>query len=59
MSQLANASCSKSSVLTWRHGSHIAVQNNETEAMLVSLTNLVEVELFSYVNTFFYSNKSA
>jgi len=48
------------SVFTWRHGSHIgAVQNNETAAMLVFQTNPVGVELFSYVNTFFYSKKFA
>ena len=32
-------------------------QNNETAAMLVSQTNPVGVGLFSYVNTFFCSNK--
>ena len=34
-------------------------QNNETAAMMVSQTNPVGVELFSYVNAFFYSNKFA
>ena len=34
-------------------------QNNETAAMLVSQTNPVGVELFSYVNSFFCSNKFA
>ena len=34
-------------------------QDNETIAMLVSLTNPVWVELFSYVNPFFRSNKVA
>ena len=34
-------------------------QNNETAAMLVSQTNPVGVELFSYVNAFFGSNKFA
>ena len=34
-------------------------QNNETAAMLVSQTNPVGVELFSYVNVFFCSNKFA
>ena len=34
-------------------------QNNETAAMLVSQTNLVRVELFSYGNAFFCSNKFA
>jgi len=34
-------------------------QNNETAAMLVFQTNPVGVELFSYVNTFFCSNKFA
>ena len=34
-------------------------QNNETAAMLVYQTNPVGVELFSYVSTFFGSNKFA
>jgi len=34
-------------------------QNNETAAMLVYQTNSVGVQLFSYVNTFFCSNKFA
>ena len=34
-------------------------QNNETAAMLVSQTSPLGVELFSYVNTFFCSNKFA
>ena len=34
-------------------------QNNETAAMFVSQTSPVRVELFSYVNAFFYSNKFA
>ena len=34
-------------------------QNNETSAMLVSQTSPVGVELFSYVNAFFCSNKFA
>ena len=34
-------------------------QNNETAAMLVSRTNPVGVELFSYANAFFCSNKFA
>ena len=32
-------------------------QNNETAAMFVSQTSPVGVELFSYVNAFFCSNK--
>ena len=32
-------------------------QNNKTAAMLVSQTNPLGVELFSYANVFFYSNK--
>ena len=32
-------------------------QNNETAAMLVSQTSPVGVELFSYANAFFCSNK--
>ena len=32
-------------------------QNNETAAMLVSQTGPLGVELFSYANAFFYSNK--
>ena len=34
-------------------------QNNETAAMLVSQTSPVGVELLSYANTFFCSNKFA
>ena len=34
-------------------------QNNETADMLVSQTSPVGVQLFSYVNTFFCSNKFA
>ena len=34
-------------------------QSNETAAMLVFQTNPVGVELFSYVNAFFCSNKFA
>ena len=34
-------------------------QNNEMAAMLVSQTSPVGVELFSYVNAFFCSNKFA
>ena len=34
-------------------------QNNETAAMLVSQINPLGVELFSYANAFFCSNKSA
>ena len=34
-------------------------QDNEVVAMLVSQTNLVGVELFSYANTFFCFNKFA
>ena len=36
----------------------LVFQNNETAAMLVNQTNPVGVELFSFVNTFFCSNKS-
>ena len=34
-------------------------QNNETAAMLVSQTSPLGVELFSYANAFFWSNKFA
>ena len=34
-------------------------QNNKTAAMFVSQTSPVRVELFSYVNAFFCSNKFA
>ena len=34
-------------------------QNSETAAMLVSQTNPLGVELFSYTNAFFGSNKFA
>ena len=37
----------------------LVFQNNETEAMLVFQTSPVGVELFSYVNAFFCSNKFA
>ena len=36
-----------------------ASQNNKTAAMLVSQTNPVGVELFSYANAFFCFNKFA
>ena len=42
---------------SWR--AILVSQNNETAAMLVSQTNPVGVELFSYGNAFFYSNKFA
>jgi hypothetical protein len=37
----------------------LVFQNNETAAMLVFQTNPAGVELFSYVDTFFCSNKFA
>ena len=37
----------------------ILSQNNDTAAMLVSQTSPVGVELFSYANAFFCSNKLA
>ena len=37
----------------------LVIQNNETEAMLVNQTNPVGVQLFSFVSTFFCSNKFA
>ena len=37
----------------------LVFQNNETAAMLVYQTNPVGIELFSYVKTFFSSNKFA
>ena len=37
----------------------LVFQNNETVAMLVYQTNPVGIELFSYVKTFFSSNKFA
>ena len=52
-------------ILTNRVFSHdvtaaiLVSQNNETAAMLVSQTSPVGVELFSYVNAFFCSNKFA
>ena len=39
------------------YGSHTVVANNETAAMLVYEINPVRVQLFSYVNTLFCSNK--
>ena len=58
------------SVFTWHHGGILVFQNNkmaailvsqnkETAAMLVSQTNPAGVELFSYVNDLFCSNKFA
>ena len=44
----------KQIVLTWRHGGHICVQNNEPAAMFVYKKNPVGIELFSHVKTFFY-----
>ena len=43
--------------MTSRYGRHILFQNNKTAAMLVSQANRVGVELFSYVNAIFCSNK--
>ena len=37
----------------------LVFQNTETVAMLVYQTNPVGVQLFSYINTFFSSNKFA
>ena len=37
----------------------LVFQNNETAAMLVFQSNPVGVELFSYINTLFCSNKLA
>jgi len=37
----------------------LVFQNNDTTAMLVYQTSPVGVQLFSYVNTFFCSNKFA
>ena len=37
----------------------LVFQNNETAAMLVFQTNPVGIELFSYVNAFFCSNRFA
>ena len=37
----------------------LVFQNNETAAMLVFQTNPVGVEIFSYINTLFCSNKLA
>ena len=37
----------------------LVFQNNETVAMLVLQTNPVGIEFFSYVKTFFCSNKLA
>ena len=51
--------------LTYRVFSHdvtvaiLVSQNNETAAMSVSQTNPLGVELFSYANAFFCSNKFA
>ena len=42
-----------------RRAAILISQNNETAAMLVSQTNPVGVELFSYANAFFFSNKFA
>ena len=37
----------------------LVFQNNQTAAILLFQTSLVAVELFSYVNVFFWSNKFA
>ena len=37
----------------------LVFQNNKTAAMMVYQVNLVGIELFSYVKTFFCSNESA
>ena len=55
----------KKAGLTYRVFSHdvtaaiLVSQNNETAAMLVSQTSPLGVELFSYANDFFCSNKCA
>ena len=49
-------------IIVFSHDVKVALlvfQNNETAAMLVFQTNPVGVELFSYVNAFFCSNKFA
>ena len=60
-----SANLSRNSCIHNRAFSHdvtaaiLVFQNTETAAMLVSQTNPVGVELFSYVNAFFCSNKLA
>ena len=52
----------KSSYCVFSHDVMAAIfvsQNNETGAMFVSQTRPLGVELFSYVNAFFCSNKFA
>ena len=39
-------------VFTWRHGSHVDVPKQRNGAMLVSPTNPLGIELYSYANTF-------
>ena len=59
---LKNACSFRSTYRVFSHDITVAIlvsQNNETEAMLVSQTNPVGVEIFSYPNAFFCSNKFA
>ena len=52
----------KSPNITFSHGITAAIlvfQNNETAAMLVYQDNPVGIQRFSYVKTFFCSNKLA
>ena len=37
----------------------LVYKNHQTAAMLLTQANLVGVQLYAYVNTFFYSNKFA
>ena len=57
--------CFRRNIILYRVFSHdvtvaiLVSQNNETAAMLVSKTSPLGVELFSYANAFFCSNKFA
>ena len=58
---VGNGSIKLQSIFTWRHGGHIGVakQRNDGHVSVPRFTNPVGIELFSYVNAFFSSNKFA
>ena len=61
-SQISRFYLSESKYRVFSHDVTAAIlvsQNNETAAMLVFQTNRLGVELFSYANAFFCSNKFA
>ena len=58
---MGNGSVKLQSIFTRRHGGHIGVtkQRNDSHVSVPRFTNPLGVELFSYANAFFSSNKFA